>query len=256
MCIVSREAKLSKTNILVVPSADRTEQLTVYQNVVANKFDNNAMILPVLFPKTIELIDMTSYKRIFDDCDASFPKIEYDESFDCYRSSNKLAKSYIPIQKSGSYLASICMNLAEIKRIDPMLFVCSDACYEFLEKHYNETCWGFIICRLESSTKKYEPFAYKNMMIDNKLLVPTRHFHGTNEYKGPRLIMGTTANDWDHDIYLYDCKAHNWQSSFELSKKPELKLSKLGLNVNPSGSLRRYKIHGEFDNKDLVCQTA
>lgn len=255
MCIVSREAKMSNTNIFIAPSADRTEQLTIYQNNVANQIDGNAMILPVLLPKTVELIDMSSYSDIFVDCEASFPNMEESLSFEFSRSNNK-AKSYVPIQKSGSYLASICMNLSEIKRIDPKLFVCSDACFEFLTKHYNEPCWGFIICRLDTASKKYEPFAYKNAMIDKKLLVPTRHFHGANEYRGPRLIMGTTAHDWDHNIYLYDCQAGNWESSSEVSKTNKLKLSKLGMTVKSNGFLRKYRIYGEFDNKDLVGKTA
>lgn len=248
MCIVSGKAKLNNTNILVLPDSTGTVQMTVYQNSVNNMSLNNAMILPVLIPESVELIDLSGYKNIFEDCKKSFGHIYESESFS-RGSIVKKTKNYIPIKKSGSYLASVCCSHDDIKRIDPKLFKISDDCEKFLKLHYPEPCWGFIVCRLDDTREKYEPFAYKNAMVDNKLFVPTRHFHG-HHYTGS---LYSVADDWDHNIYTYDSYGQSWPGHESQHNILFLDLKKLDIKVRPNGIFRRYFISGHAENKDLIA---
>jgi hypothetical protein len=46
-----------------------------------------------------------------------------------------------------------------------------------LSMFYYQPYWGFIICKLSTGPELYHPFGYSHQIIDNKIYIPTRHFH-------------------------------------------------------------------------------
>ena len=73
MCIISLAVqKVAGTQILTGVDAKRKRQIVVYGNTVDNNHDGNAMILPIPHPESIEFINLSDYKNIFNDCSMCF----------------------------------------------------------------------------------------------------------------------------------------------------------------------------------------
>ena len=62
MCIISKEVNaVSKTKLFASLDDTGTRQLTVYSNQVDTDTSDNAMILPVPNPNTVEFVDLSEY---------------------------------------------------------------------------------------------------------------------------------------------------------------------------------------------------
>ena len=67
MCVIIGPVKeVKKTKLYVSHDTTRTKQLTIYENSI-NTRNNNAMVLAVPNPSSVEFIDLSSYKTIFTD---------------------------------------------------------------------------------------------------------------------------------------------------------------------------------------------
>ena len=65
MCIISNAVEnVSNTKILIATNLSTNRQLTVYSNTVANISHNNAMILPVPYPQTIQFHDLELHYEV------------------------------------------------------------------------------------------------------------------------------------------------------------------------------------------------
>lgn len=179
MCLISTEIqKVSKTKILVAPNFDKTRQLTVYSNFVNNISDSNAMVLPVPLPNSVQFIDLRGYANLFEDCASCFYNPSRSKSLN-FSTNSYNARDDKPLEvfNVGSYQVSLAKSLEQISRVDTRVFKLSSGLKQTLEMFYYQPYWGFIICKLAKGAESYHPFGYSHDIIDNKIYIPTRHYH-------------------------------------------------------------------------------
>ena len=179
MCLISTEIQnVSKTKILVAPNFDKTRQLTVYSNFVNNISESNAMVLPVPNPNSIQFIDLSKYANLFEDCAECFYNPARLQSFGITTNSyNTRDDKPLEVFNVGSYQVSLAKSLEQISRVDSRVFKLSPGLKQTLEMFYYQPYWGFIICKLARGAESYHPFGYSHDIIDNKIYIPTRHYH-------------------------------------------------------------------------------
>lgn len=186
MCLISTEIEsVSNTKILVAPNHNNTRQLVVYSNIVNNvSGDFNAMVLPVPLPQTLKFIDLSTYANIFEDCAKCFYNPYRSKSANLYFSNSNNSRDDKPLQvfNVGSYKVSVAMNLEQVSRADKKIFRLSEGLSQVLSTFYYQPYWGFIICKLNSGPESYHPLAYSHQIIDNKIYIPTRHYHQEVEW--------------------------------------------------------------------------
>jgi hypothetical protein len=279
MCIISNPVEsVSQTKILVGPNKNLDRQITVYSNQVNNVSESNAMILPVPHPSTIEFIDLSKYKHLFTDLDKVFYKpqsrfLSKGMNFSLSANSAKLQ-----VFNVGSYKVSLAMGLSDLNRVDGSVFNLSSGCYDLLKSSYDST-FGFIICKLAKGLENYHPFAYSHQMIKpGQLFIPTKHYHDHKRgfiydpnnidsspmfsyFKQPKTNFNQEADDWSHDIYLYNCtsqqiklmgmKSHHEYIWDGIDPFVESK-NKINFDFEKLNQLEKYKIEGSHTNTDLI----
>jgi hypothetical protein len=205
MCIISGNIEsVTNTKIFCGVNRKNNRQITIYSNSVKTRETNNAMILPVVFPDSLQFHDLQDYSNFFDDCNISFVShSDYDDD----RCDSSDSRKSLKVFSVGSYYVSVAMNLSDIQRINHGIFHLTTDLDNVLNKYYSQTCFGFIICQLHENTINYHPFAYSHNILQKTIFIPTRHYHNN---EGDRLH----ADDWDHTIYLYNC---NIESNNKLS---------------------------------------
>lgn len=192
MCLISTEVnRVSNTKIFCAPSVDKTRQLIIYSNEVDNINSGNAMILPVPLPETLKFHDLSEYKDFFDDCDRCFPNQEKNFSFS-NRSINKAEN--LQVFKVGSYMVSVAKNLSQLDQVNGKVFNLSNGLKQVLSTYYYQNYWGFIICKLITGSSNYHPLAYSHKIIQNKIYIPTRHYHLTSD--------PNNTNNWNLGLRL------------------------------------------------------
>ena len=258
---------------LVSTNIDNTRQLIVYSNYINNISQSNAMVLPVPNPSTLKFIDLSNYKNLFNDCNNCF----YDPNA-TYSYSNKSISTNgtLNVFSVGSYQVSVAMNLNQIQNINKNIFNLSNGLNEMLNKYYNKSFFGFIICKLNSGKEKYHPLAYSHKIIDSKIFIPTKHYH--QEVKHTQIFQGSYfdkrqnnfnqnysllnnthssyisnnqifsnnkslnieyADDWSHSIYLYNINSNNSQIIKNMNSNKKIWNKKTVFN--------RKKINFDFD---------
>lgn len=198
MCLISTEIEsISDTHILVAPNANNSRQLVVYSNYINNISEYNAMVLPVPFPQTIQFIDLSRYKDLFEDCAKCFynpaRSLNFANSFST-NSSNTRDDKPIHVFNVGSYKVSLAINLEQISKVDSKVFKLSPGLRQTLETFYYQPYWGFIICILNPGQGSYHPFSYSHQIIDSKIYIPTRQYHQT--------VQWSNTNEWALGTYL------------------------------------------------------
>ncbi len=175
--------EVKDTNIFVALNDDRTQQLTIYSNLVDNQTNSNAMVIPIPNPESVQLHDMSANKNFFSDCDKSFVLRNLSRGF---KSKNLSTNSYnmsdnfsLEVKTVGSYKVSIGMNLQELENVDTNIFILSDELKNILSMHYgnDKGNWGFIVFVLDIDRKEYHPFAFSHDVLNNQIYIPTRHYH-------------------------------------------------------------------------------
>ena len=227
MCLISTEIEtVSNTKILVAPNYNNTRQLTVYSNFISNISESNAMVLPVPLPQTLQFINLSGYKNLFEDCAKCFynPQKSFIDSYSV--STNSLnTKDDKPLQvfNIGSYQVSVAMNLDQISRVDSQVFELSSGLSQTLKTFYYQEYWGFIICKLNSGPESYHPLAYSHQIIDNKIYIPTRHYH--------QEVKWADVNNWALGTHIdpkqNPLNARDWNED-NINQSPMFKTEKFG----------------------------
>jgi len=227
--------QVSKTNIFVGLNSSKTHQITVYSNFVSNNSDGNAMVIPVPFPSTVNFHDVSPISNFFKVVDKSFYRVAQTYGYRSFSANSaNVANSALDVFSVGNYNVSLANNLSDISRLNKNVFVLSPGLATTLQTHYSDPVWGFIIFTLARDKKDYHPFAFSHAVYNNKLYIPTRHYHETqgfssetgymeriggldtraNPYedqKGSSTLWNTNsknsdlADDWSHNIYLFNC---------------------------------------------------
>ncbi len=238
MCIIANKIEsVSKTKIFVATNPTKTKQITIYSNFVNSVVNNNAMILPIPCSKNVDFIDLSNYKHIFTDCQQSF----YDPTniSTCKSKSVSMQNNTkLEIFNIGSYQVSLALNFEQLLNVNEDLCELTEDLKKMLRKSYSESQWGFIICKLKKGSENYHPFAYSHNIVDNKLFIPTKHFHVKlheitfQEYWKTFDLLKTwlysniwtnyeIADDWEHDIYVlnFDINKNQYITSFNSCKE-------------------------------------
>lgn len=182
MCIVVEEAEVSATNIFVAPNESKERQIVVYSNNVDTRFEKNLMVLAVPNPETVDFVDLSDYQELFEDVKKYFKRHKI-ATRSVNMSYNGMSKSFsatnsLHIHEVGNFLASICKNINDLKKIDAKTFgKINDDALEFMKSKYSDTGYGFVVCKLKKGNYNYHPFAYTHK-ISNGLFIPTMHYHG------------------------------------------------------------------------------
>lgn len=213
MCIINEPAEVTNTEILVSPNFDNTRQLTVYANKVQTQFVNNAMILPVPYPRTVKLHDLSQYRDIFEDCSKCFSSPLMRQSFaNSVLNDSMKSRNILEVYRCGSYQVSVVPSHNDFDLLNRNYFQLNPLVGSILKKYYNSN-FGFIVCKLrEGSEEKYHPLAYSHQIYKNNLMfVPTRHHHSDYEEK---------RSHYDHNIYSINtkslCGSEHWNYQFKL----------------------------------------
>lgn len=245
MCMISTEIEsVSKTKIMVAPNHNNTRQLTVYSNHVANVSNSNAMVLPVPLPQTLQFIDLSEYKDLFEDCAKCFYNPHKMYSLNLSTNSYSMSDSMpLKVFNVGSYQVSLAMNLEQISRVDSRVFELSPGLEQTLQTFYYDKYWGFIICKLNLGPESYHPLAYSHQIIDNKIYIPTRHYH--------QEVKWADANKWALGTHLdpkqNPLNARNWNEN-NIDASPMFRTEKLGPaspEANGWGNLVGGEVEGE-----------
>lgn len=266
MCIISGAVEdVKNTQILVGCTEDRQRQLTVYENKVHNRIPQNAMILPVPYPGSIQFHDLTTYADIFTVCSRSFQSMLKSNSLS-YEAQSFGASDSLPVLEVGSYQVSLARSLADLDRVDASVFRLTGGCRATLAQYYVGPIWGFIICQLRQGDCTYHPLAYSHNILAGRYFIPTRHYH---EHPAPLLRtyardLGATSHtshgeDWDHTIYVYNGMpsgippTKSWTGQCHLDRA---KLRGLGFGLAGPTSFECADIKGGYVNKDLLIAVA
>jgi len=287
MCMISLPVDtVSKTKIFIGLNEDKTRQLTVYSNNVANISKSNAMVIPVPYPNLVNFHDMSQNKFFFKDVDKSFvletPPAKYLGTTDSLRDFI-LFDLPLPVFDVGSYKVSIVPQFSDMCYLDENFFILSEELKFILSHTYHESYWGFIVFVLaDDETKEYHPFAYSHQVVNHMIYVPTRHYHCHNPYKykesygsyfGEVFDSNLSVNeqtkkrddveDWDHTIYLYNCSSSIYQcQNLELMKSTQFKYrftgdfhfdkNKIDFDLHKCDCFEKYRIKGNYKNIDIM----
>lgn len=200
MCIIAGPIhNVSTTKLFVLPSLDKSQQLTMYSNSVDSEKEN-LMILPVPHASSLTLHKLKGRKTLFQELKKSvyYPRPPETHAWASYsmRSCALSISDTLEVHDYGSYLVSIAPSLIDLFRLDKSIFQLPSSLYQFFADHYDEE-FGYLCCKLKPGRHSYEPVVYShNLHSSGKLFVPTLHYHvhqnGT---------VDTEKGDWDHEIY-------------------------------------------------------
>jgi len=301
MCMISQEIKsVSATKLFCGVNANKTRQFTVYANTVDNISKNNAMVLPVPFPSSVVFHNLEDYSDFFADCELCFEKPMTEGLYSLNFTNQSKSGKMLEVYDIGSYKVSLAKSIDELKRVNANVFVLSKGLDEILKKHYSNPIFGFIICKLSEGNEKYHPFAYSHEITQEKVFIPTRHYHDENinnfynnyemftsrnytnddvddspmfgswdssvsgSVKSKIDINDEYADDWEHDIYLYnvDVNTNSKVSKMNTCKekwngKNKLNFKKLEFPLDENcRSFQKLNISGNLPNIDIVLHSS
>ncbi len=248
MCMISLPVEqVSKTNIFVGLNSSKSHQLTIYSNFVSNNSDANAMVIPVPHPSTVNFHNVSHINNFFKVVDKSFFRqaktLSWNNSSYSDSKGTSRARSDLEVFSVGSYQVSLAHNLSDLSRLNKEIFVLSPGLAKTLESNYSDPVWGFIVFVLARDKKDYHPFGFSHALYNNKIYIPTRHYHDTMNSSGGYMeriggldtrtnpyddldsrsssyqdqfkplrpsassvkSSSSLADDWAHNIYLFNC---------------------------------------------------
>lgn len=224
-------------------NADGSRQFIAYSNDVATSIPGNAMILPVPYPETIQLHDLSKFQSLFSDLKECFPSFSLRNAYTDGAQESFLSTNQIAVHNVGSYQVSICNNINDFDRINRSVFTLNPVVKSILAKYYSG--FGFIVCQLRIGSAEYHPLGYSHRIYSSKgyMFVPTRHHHsGSSE---------EVESDWDHEIYSINTTDHAGDNG---STRPGIlaKISALtGVTVPNVHNIRRLTLNGVIRNSDV-----
>jgi hypothetical protein len=276
MCILNDPViEVSNTSIFCAKDSEGKRQLTIYENLVSTP-TGNAMILP--FPtvdgfegEQLEFHDISKIDGLFSNLHSAF----YDPSLRNARSKHLEDEcdgmdtdgKCLEVHDVGSYLASKCYSIKDLKRIDSSVFRLSSGVEALLRKEY-PTGFGFVVCKLKENPKgeKYEPFAYSHRIPEgkgNELFIPTKHYH---QHSGnvfskiyESIFPASVKGDWDHNIFIYDYESglsgsfnnDKWCWNMSLPRAISQLEAIVGFPFKSATSFKKLELAGQLPNEDL-----
>lgn len=303
MCMISLPVEqVSNTNIFVGLNSTKTRQITIYSNYVANYSNANAMVIPVPYPQSVQFHDMSQMGKFFANVDKSFYRLSntFGGSFLSTNSTNSLKSrsANLEVFNVGSYKVSLAQSLDDLTRLDKDIFILSEGLGQMLGDNYRERFWGFIVFVLAKESKEYHPFGYSHTLFNGQIYIPTKHYHdhssslgfvksdvldyreriggqdtridpySTNQRQvmndGPlRLNQLHLADDWSHNIYLFNCGTSAKRSNLLRSMlNPDINYGwdnnlywnrrLIDFDLLSCDGFEKYKIEGSHPNVDLM----
>lgn len=294
MCLISKEVEtVNDTKIFCGLNSNKTKQITVYANTINNISDNNAMVLPVPFPESVEFHDLSNYKKFFEDCDDSFylPQTKSFGSRGLSANSYSMVDSFnskpLKVFNVGSYKVSLAKSLQDLNRVNTNVFDLSSGLETILRQNYSNSHFGFIICKLVRGNESYHPFAYSHKIFNSKVFIPTKHYHDESKNmfnngfnglgmfadvqgwintknNGKRSHDDSYADDWGHDIYLYNIDVNSNEeakqmntSRYEWDGSNKIKFGRLDFDLDRNcKKFQKVQINGNNPNIDLILYSA
>ena len=154
------------------------------------------------------------------------------------------AEGLLPVRACGSYEYTLVPQHSDFDRVNPSVFSLDNSVRDVLRQEY-PAGFAFLVCKIKGS-RKFHPVAYKHpMREDNKLFVPTLHFH---QGHGP---AEEGHHDWDHDIYLVMERPLGRQAT-ELQTLRDMTALRATLPDVYPNTLKKLEINGRFPNNDLL----
>lgn len=300
MCMISQEIKsVASTKLFCGVNENKNRQLTIYANTINNISKNNAMVLPVPFPKSVVFHNLEDYSNFFADCNLCFTNpLEKMQNLGFGYTNEGITDGKLEVYDIGSYKVSLANSLEDLKKVNTNVFLLSNGLDEILKKYYSNNIFGFIICKLAEGNEKYHPFAYSHNISQGKVFIPTRHYHNENinnyynnydmfssrNYNenninnspmfsswsgnfssGSKRNKGDEkyADDWDHDIYLYNVDVSSNSQVVKMNtckevwnKKVKINLNKLEFALDKNcRSFQKLNITGNLPNIDIVLES-
>ena len=224
---------------IIISNIGDGRQLTVYSNqiVLGDRLEPVVMILP--FPnknnniKVLETVNEDM--KCFDDINKCF--IEQTFGIRSRSCSGTSSKRTLEVLRAGNYRYSIARGIEQLNMLDNIFKKSKEL--DNLLMTYEDNNFGFIACIIDKNAK-YSPFAYIHNIVDNKLFVPTKHYHehdqrtnymGRNSfndnwgqsnhtpYNNQVINNSEYTTDWDHDIFIFNTSKSNAYTNYENDKK-------------------------------------
>lgn len=291
MCMISKEVEtVNNTKIFCGINSSKTKQITIYANTVNNVSDNNAMVLPTPFPDSVEFHNLSNYKNFFEDCEDCFylPELKSRSITLSTNSSlmqDGLNSNILKVFNVGSYKVSLAKKLSDLKRVDSKVFDLSSGLEEILKCNYFNSHFGFIICKLVKGNESYHPLAYSHKIFNSKVFIPTKHYHDeskkmyniefnengffhnfheletiNSKNNGKRSHDDLYADDWGHDIYLYNININSNEevkkmntSKYKWKRNNKINFEKLDFDLDENcRNFCKVQINGTHPNIDLI----
>jgi hypothetical protein len=258
MCIiVDYVESVSETKIFVSTCSNKTEQLTIYSNKVHTE-NSNIMILPVP-AQNVKYIDLSHHENFFDKlhkmCNPSIISADGDNLLVA-----KGSRGLLKVESVGSYFVSFAKTINDLKNIDTNIFemTIKDSIIDVLKKYYDSN-FSYILCKLKKgSIFKYHPFAYKHVLYNDSLFIPTRHIHDHGDNS-----VDKRKEYWEHDIYINNCNKislkNNKNNSIDDFKDTKFlndfdRLSiKLPCCIDKAEHISTFCVNGVFNNDDIIA---
>jgi len=243
MCICSKTAELSNTNIFARAGKDGRQYL-VYSMVI-KAAEELALILPIPTPKAskedaVKFIALDKYEDFFDEMRKGWPEPKSNSRGPASGGKEDPAPK-LKVVEVGSFIASFVPTQKDFERVDEKFKLPADLWAKLPQ--YKD--WGFAVFQLKKGEKKIHPMAFDFPRAEaKKLYFPTVHIHdGKLEEKA----------DFDHTLYCQASAGENildWEESAQPAELFMTKLEKEGKGIVDKDHLYRKTIKGKQKNED------
>jgi hypothetical protein len=244
MCIFSRNAGVSNTNILARPGKAGRQFLVYSMTVKAD--DELAMILPLPVPKdskedAVQFLNLEKYPTFFDDLRKGWP-----EPVTLGRGGPKeatLSDKKLKVVEVGSFVASFVPTLKDFARLDEK-FRLPDGTWDKLPQYKG---YGFAVFQLKKGEKTVHPMAFDFPTALKSIFFPTVHVHDGKVTEKAR---------FDHTLYAQGIGGEAvlaWEESPQPAGLFMTKLNEAHGIVDDKDHVYRRKLVGNLKNEDTFA---
>lgn len=245
MCIFSRNAQVSKTNIFARGGSDGRQFLVYSMTVKAA--EELAMILPIPVPKdskedVVKFLNLEKYETFFDEMRKGWPEPQPGRA-EGAKAPATLSDKKLEVVQVGSFVASFVPSLKDFARLDDK-FKLPDGTWDKLPQYKD---YGFAVFQLKKGEKKVHPMAFDFPRANpKKLFFPTVHIHdGKVEAKA----------GFDHTLYTqssFNSAMLDWTESAQPAGLFMTKLDKAHGIVDEKEHVYRKTMRGNLKNEDVL----
>jgi hypothetical protein len=244
MCIFSRNAGVSNTNIFARPGKDGRQFLVYSMTVTAD--DELAMILPLPVPKdtkedAVQFLNLEKYPAFFDDLRKGWPEPQAAGRAPTLGGAG--AKDHkLKVVEVGSFVASFVPTLKDFARLDEK-FRLPDGTWDKLPQYKG---YGFAVFQLKKGGKTVHPMAFDFPTAMKKIFFPTVHIHDGKV---------TEKAKFDHTLYAQGISGEAvlaWEESAQPAGLFMARLNEAHGVVDDKDHVYRRKLVGNLKNEDVL----